>query len=107
MHVLRGGHGAQSGLSRFTAAPQPITWTLPGRETLLLLRRRRQGDPLGQRRNRSTCRADVWREGLSRPLTVVKQAASSLGSFGVLDVWCGAALPGWCSRGDDPGARPE
>jgi Transposase IS116/IS110/IS902 family len=37
MHVLRGGHGAQSGLSRFTAAPQPITWTLPGRETVLVL----------------------------------------------------------------------
>jgi uncharacterized protein len=37
MHVLCGAHGAESGLSRFTAAPQPITWTLPGRETLLVL----------------------------------------------------------------------
>jgi uncharacterized cupin superfamily protein len=37
MHVLCGGHGAESGLSRFTAAEQPISWTLPGRETLLVL----------------------------------------------------------------------
>jgi len=37
MHVLCGGHGAESGLSRFTAAQQPVTWTLPGRETLLVL----------------------------------------------------------------------
>jgi hypothetical protein len=29
------------------------------------------------------------------------------GSAGVLDVWCAAALPARCSRGDDPGACPE
>ena len=54
---------------------------------------------------------------------MAEQAASALASLGVrrgskvatllpnsaeiLDVWCAAALPAWCSRGDDPGARPE
>ena len=37
MHVLCGGHGADSGLSRFADAPEPIRWTLPGRETILVL----------------------------------------------------------------------
>ena len=37
MHVLCGGHGAESGLSRFTESTEPVRWTLPGRETLLVL----------------------------------------------------------------------
>jgi uncharacterized cupin superfamily protein len=37
MHVLCSGHGAESGLSRFAEALEPIRWTLPGRETLLVL----------------------------------------------------------------------
>jgi uncharacterized cupin superfamily protein len=37
MHVLCDGYGIQSGLSRFTEATQPVRWTLPGRETLLVL----------------------------------------------------------------------
>jgi uncharacterized cupin superfamily protein len=37
MHVLCPGHGAESGLSRFADAAEPITWTLPGRETILIL----------------------------------------------------------------------
>jgi uncharacterized cupin superfamily protein len=37
MHVLCSGHGAESGLSRFAEAPEPNRWTLPGRETLLVL----------------------------------------------------------------------
>ena len=30
-------YGIQSGLSRFTEATQPVRWTLPGGETLLVL----------------------------------------------------------------------
>jgi uncharacterized cupin superfamily protein len=37
MHVLCSGHGAWSGLSRFTKTTEPVRWTLPGRETLLVL----------------------------------------------------------------------
>jgi len=37
MHVLCDGDGVQSGLSRFTEVTEPVTWTLPGRETLLVL----------------------------------------------------------------------
>ena len=37
MHVLCDGYGIQSGLSRFTEVTQPVTWTLPGRETLVVL----------------------------------------------------------------------
>jgi uncharacterized cupin superfamily protein len=37
MHVLCSGHGVESGLSRFTEATEPVRWTLPGRETLLVL----------------------------------------------------------------------
>jgi uncharacterized cupin superfamily protein len=37
MHVLCSGHGAESGLSRFAEATPPVRWTLPGRETLLVL----------------------------------------------------------------------
>ena len=37
MHVLCDGYGIQSGLSRFTEATLPVRWTLPGRETLLVL----------------------------------------------------------------------
>jgi uncharacterized cupin superfamily protein len=37
MHVLCGGLGTESGLSRFTEATEPVRWTLPGRETLLVL----------------------------------------------------------------------
>ena len=37
MHVLCGGLGAESGLSRFTEATEPVRWTLPGSETLLVL----------------------------------------------------------------------
>ena len=37
MHVLCRGHGAESGLSRFSEATGPVRWTLPGRETLLVL----------------------------------------------------------------------
>jgi uncharacterized cupin superfamily protein len=37
MHVLCDGYGVQSGLSRFTEVTEPVKWTLPGRETLLVL----------------------------------------------------------------------
>lgn len=37
MHILCDGHGAESGLSRFTNAPEPVRWTLHGRETVLVL----------------------------------------------------------------------
>ena len=37
MHVLCSGHGAESGLSRFTGTTDPVRWTLPGRETILIL----------------------------------------------------------------------
>jgi len=37
MHVLCDGYGIQSGLSRFTEVTEPVKWTLPGRETLLVL----------------------------------------------------------------------
>jgi uncharacterized cupin superfamily protein len=37
MRRLCDGYGIQSGLSRFTEAAQPVRWTLPGRETLLVL----------------------------------------------------------------------
>lgn len=37
MHVLCDCHGAESGLSRFIEATGPIRWTLPGRETVLVL----------------------------------------------------------------------
>jgi uncharacterized cupin superfamily protein len=37
MHVLCDGYGIQSGLSRFTEVTEPVRWTLPGRETLLVL----------------------------------------------------------------------
>jgi uncharacterized cupin superfamily protein len=37
MHVLCSGHGAESGLSRFTGTEGPVRWTLPGRETILIL----------------------------------------------------------------------
>jgi uncharacterized cupin superfamily protein len=37
MHVLCSGHGAESGLSRFSDPTEPVTWTLPGRETILVL----------------------------------------------------------------------
>jgi uncharacterized cupin superfamily protein len=37
MHVLCSREGAESGLSRFTEATEPVRWTLPGRETVLVL----------------------------------------------------------------------
>jgi uncharacterized cupin superfamily protein len=37
MHLLCSVHGVESGLSRFTETTEPVTWTLPGRETLLVL----------------------------------------------------------------------
>ena len=37
MHVLCDGEGIQSGLSRFTEVTGPVQWTLPGRETFLVL----------------------------------------------------------------------
>jgi uncharacterized cupin superfamily protein len=37
MHVLCSSHGAESGLSRFTEPTDPVRWTLPGRETILIL----------------------------------------------------------------------
>jgi len=37
MHVLCDGDGAESGLSRFTEPTGPVRWTLPGRETILIL----------------------------------------------------------------------
>jgi uncharacterized cupin superfamily protein len=37
MHVLCSSDGVESGLSRFTDATGPVSWTLPGRETILIL----------------------------------------------------------------------
>jgi uncharacterized cupin superfamily protein len=37
MHVLCDSEGIQSGLSRFTEVTGPVQWTLPGRETFLVL----------------------------------------------------------------------
>jgi hypothetical protein len=37
MHVLCSSDGTESGLSPFTEPTDPITWTLPGRETILIL----------------------------------------------------------------------
>jgi uncharacterized cupin superfamily protein len=37
MHVLCNADGAESGLSRFTKPTEPIRWTLPARETILVL----------------------------------------------------------------------
>lgn len=37
LHVLCSGHGVEAGLSRFIETTEPVRWTLPGRETLLVL----------------------------------------------------------------------
>jgi uncharacterized cupin superfamily protein len=37
MHVLCDAEGIQSGFSRFTEVTGPVQWTLPGRETFLVL----------------------------------------------------------------------
>lgn len=37
MHVLCSGVGLEAGLSRFTDTTEPVKWTLPGRETLLVV----------------------------------------------------------------------
>jgi ethanolamine utilization protein EutQ (cupin superfamily) len=37
MHVLCSVAGAESGLSRFAEPIEPIRWTLPARETILIL----------------------------------------------------------------------
>jgi uncharacterized cupin superfamily protein len=37
VHTLCAGVGLEAGLSRFTEAPEPLTWTLPTREVLLVL----------------------------------------------------------------------
>lgn len=37
MHMLCGGDGHDAGMSRYTEAAEPISWTLPGRETFLVL----------------------------------------------------------------------
>src|SRR5215469_15415981 len=37
MHVLCSADGVESGLSRFTYATDPVRWTLPGRETIVIL----------------------------------------------------------------------
>jgi uncharacterized cupin superfamily protein len=37
MHVLCHQPGIEAGLSRFTDAPEPTEWTIPERETLLVL----------------------------------------------------------------------
>jgi uncharacterized cupin superfamily protein len=37
MHVLCSADGTESGLSRFTEPTEPIRWTLPARETILIL----------------------------------------------------------------------
>jgi uncharacterized cupin superfamily protein len=37
MHVLCNGLGADSGMSLFSEPADPISWTLPGRETILVL----------------------------------------------------------------------
>jgi uncharacterized cupin superfamily protein len=37
MHILCSGVGLEAGLSRFTQASGPVRWTLPARETVLVL----------------------------------------------------------------------
>src|SRR5216683_7884011 len=37
MHILCSEVGLEAGLSRFTEAPGPVRWTLPARETVLVL----------------------------------------------------------------------
>jgi uncharacterized cupin superfamily protein len=37
MHILCSGVGVEAGLSRFTEASGPVSWTLPERETLVVL----------------------------------------------------------------------
>ena len=37
MHVLCNADGTESGLSRFIEPTEPIRWTLPARETILIL----------------------------------------------------------------------
>jgi uncharacterized cupin superfamily protein len=37
MHILCSGVGVEAGLSRFTDASKPVSWTLPERETLVVL----------------------------------------------------------------------
>ena len=37
MHILCSGVGVEAGLSRFSEAVGPITWTIPRRETLMVL----------------------------------------------------------------------
>src|SRR5260370_40652809 len=37
MHILCSGMGTEAGLSRFTEASEPVRWTLPARETVLVL----------------------------------------------------------------------
>jgi uncharacterized cupin superfamily protein len=37
MHVLCSGVGVEAGLSRFAEATEPVRWTLPERETLLIV----------------------------------------------------------------------
>jgi uncharacterized cupin superfamily protein len=37
MHILCSGIGVEAGLSRFLDVPGPVRWTLPERETLIVL----------------------------------------------------------------------
>jgi uncharacterized cupin superfamily protein len=37
MHVLCSNVGVEAGVSRFTEIPGPVVWTLPERETLMVL----------------------------------------------------------------------
>jgi uncharacterized cupin superfamily protein len=37
MHILYSGGGFEAGLSRFSEDSESVTWTLPARETLLVL----------------------------------------------------------------------
>jgi uncharacterized cupin superfamily protein len=37
MHILCNEGGVEAGLSRFTDVDEPVTWTLPERETLVVL----------------------------------------------------------------------
>jgi uncharacterized cupin superfamily protein len=37
MHVLVEAQGAYAGMSRFVDVPDPVTWVLPERETILIL----------------------------------------------------------------------
>ena len=37
MHIVCSGVGCEAGLSRFTDTTQPVSWTLPERETVLVL----------------------------------------------------------------------